>query len=180
MLEKEKHSNEELESIDVDLVDEIDKYINGINPVFGNEPIPRNLFNDCIIAAAHHFAEWQREKDIKLDKIDDLEEFAQIWAYSNYYKELDEINCDSLYSGVKKGAKWYENKMKEALQTEYEKGRFDMREEMVKNAVGGKVVYQIGSAEIAPTDIQYKVLSDKVFIPNVKLGDRVKILIIKP
>lgn len=74
----------------------------------------------------------------------------------------------------------HKNKMKEVLQTEYEKGRFDMREEMVKNAVDGKVLYQIGSAEIAPTDIRYKVVSDKVYIPNAKLGDRVKILIIKP
>jgi hypothetical protein len=131
MIKKEKYGRDTCTSIDDELDEEINKYITG-SPVFANEPIPRNLFNDCIIAAAHHFS------------------------------------------------KWHENKMKEVLQTEYEKGRFDMREEMVKNAVDGKVVYQIGSAEIAPTDIRYKVVSDKVYIPNAKLGDKVKILIIKP
>lgn len=61
----------------------------------------------------------------------------------------------------------------------YEKGKADVMKEMMKDAVEGEVVYQIGSAEIAPTDIQYKVMSDRVYIPNVKLGDKVKIIIIK-
>lgn len=33
------------------------------------------------------------------------------------------------------GAEWQNNQMKEALQNEYEKGRFDMRDEMMKDAV---------------------------------------------
>lgn len=74
---------------------------------------------------------------------------------------------------------WQKQQMKEALQTEYEKGRFDMREEMMKDAVEGEVVYKIGNAEIAPTDVRYKVMSDRVYIPNVKLGDKVKIIICK-
>lgn len=61
----------------------------------------------------------------------------------------------------------------------YEKGRTDMREEMMKDAVEGEVVYKIGNAEIAQTDVRYKVMSDRVYIPNVKLGDKVKIIIIK-
>ena len=69
--------------------------------------------------------------------------------------------------------------MKEILQTEYEKGRFDMREEMMKDAVEGEVVCKIGSAEIAPTEIRYEVVSDRVYIPNVKVGDKVKIIIVK-
>ena len=36
-------------------------------------------------------------------------------------------------------AEWQKNKMKETLQTEYEKGRFDMREEMMKDAMNGCV-----------------------------------------
>ena len=53
------------------------------------------------------------------------------------------------------------------------------KQQMMKNVVDGEVVYQIGSAEIAPTDIRYKVVSDRVYIPNVKLGDKVKIIIVK-
>ena len=53
------------------------------------------------------------------------------------------------------------------------------RKQMMKDAVDGQVVYQIGSAEIAPIDIRYKVVSDRVYIPNVKLGDKVKIIILK-
>ena len=128
---------------------------------------------------AQHFAEWQREKDIKLEKIDDLEEFAQKWAYSNYHKELDEVNCDCLYSGVKKGAEWQKQQMKEALQTEYEKGRFDMQQEMMKDAVEGTVKYEIGSAEIPQCDRRYQVLSDPAPIANAKLGNKVKIIILK-
>lgn len=88
-------------------------------------------------------------------------------------KELDEINCDSLYSGVKKGAKWYENKMKETLQTEYEKGRFDMREEMMKDAVDAEVMYPASSSTL---QIRYKLPKNT----KLKYGDRVKIIIIKP
>lgn len=54
------------------------------------------------------------------------------------------------------------------------------KQQMMKDVVEGEVVYQIGSAEFAPTDIQYKIVSDRVYIPNVKLGDKVKIIIIKP
>lgn len=50
---------------------------------------------------------------------------------------------------------------------------------MMKDAVKGEVVYQIGSSILAPTDIRYKVVSDRVYIPNVKLGDKVKIIIVK-
>lgn len=53
------------------------------------------------------------------------------------------------------------------------------KKQMMKDAVGGEVVYQIGSSVLAPTDIMYKVVSDRVYIPNVKLGDKVKLIIIK-
>lgn len=51
--------------------------------------------------------------------------------------------------------------------------------QMMKDAVEGEVIYQIGSSIIAPTDIKYKVMSDRVYISNVKLGDKVKIIIVK-
>lgn len=53
------------------------------------------------------------------------------------------------------------------------------KQQMMKDAVDGEVVYQIGSSILAPTDIRYKVVSDRVYIPNVKLGDKVKIIIVK-
>lgn len=124
-------------------------------------------------------SEWQRKKDQEIDKLTespDLDEAS--WKYS----DRDGITYGQRYAmqiDFKAGAKWQKQQMKETLQTEYEKGRFDMREEMMKNAVEGEVVYQIGSSIIAPTDIRYKVMSDRVYIPNVKLGDKVKIIICK-
>lgn len=111
-----------------------------------------------IAEIAIHFANWQHGKDF-----DDLLQ-SEMKFPKEYYERG---KADAM------------KEMKEALQTEYEKGRFDMREEMMKDAVDGEVVYQIGSAEIAPTDIRYKIMSDRVYIPNVKLGDKVKIIIIK-
>ena len=73
----------------------------------------------------------------------------------------------------------YEQNMKEALQTEYEKGRYDRREEMMKDAVEGTVKYEIGSAEIPQCDRRYQVLSDPIPITNAKLGDKVKIVVLK-
>lgn len=63
-------------------------------------------------------------------------------------------------------AEWQKNKMKEALQTEYEKGRFDMRDEMMKDAVECTWGSQATSA----------FMSD---YPNIDIGDKVKIIIIK-
>ena len=138
-------------------------------------------FND-IKEIAHHFAEWQREKNIKLEKIDDLEEFAQKWAYSNYHKELDGVNCDCLYSGVKKGAEWQKQQMKEALQTEYEKGRFDMREEIMKDAVEGEVYkgYVGNQIVVSSKDGSSKYVAfDASYADAFCVGDKVKIIIVK-
>lgn len=102
---------------------------------------------------------------------EDLEEAASKYVREDFHERSR--------ADFKAGAEWQKQQMKEALQTEYEKGRFDMREEMMKDAVEGEVVYKIGNAEIAPTDVRYKVMSDGVYIPNVKLGDKVKIIICK-
>ena len=103
---------------------------------------------------------------------EDLEEAASKYVREDFHERSR--------ADFKAGAEWQKQQMKETLSTEYEKGRFDMQQEMMKDAVEGEAVYQIGSAEIAPTDIKYKVVSDRVYIPNVKLGDKVKIIIIKP
>lgn len=74
------------------------------------------------------------------------------------------------------GAEWQNNQMKETLQTEYEKGRYDTRKEMMKDAVETTIV----------NDWQYGKDPDHVVIPAIHqriegfgVGDRVKIIIIK-
>lgn len=69
-------------------------------------------------------------------------------------------------------AEWQKNKMKEALQTEYEKGRFDMREEMMKDAVEAEVMYPASSSTL---QIRYKLPKNT----KLKYGDKVKIIICK-
>ena len=64
-----------------------------------------------------------------------------------------------------KGADWRENHMKESLQVEYEKGRFDIREEMMKDAMEGE--YWDGSIYLDNRPTKYED------------GDEVKIIIVK-
>ena len=136
---------------------------------------------------ARHFAKWGRNhfEDRSEMVSKDLEE-AAINAW-NKYSGLELMHIEEVVAFFKEAAEWQKQKdFEELLKSDmnqfkkcYEKGRFDMREEMMKDAVDGEVVYQIGSAEIASTDIRYKVVSDRVYIPNIKLGDKVKIIILK-
>ncbi len=80
--------------------------------------------------------------------------------------ELEESDSLSFVNIFSKGAEWQKNKMKEALQTEYEKGRFDMREEMLKDAMECTWGSQATSA----------FMSD---YPNIDVGDKVKIVVLK-
>ena len=113
------------------------------------------------------------------DQSDDLEEAAQEYSFNIPTQlEADIIWKCETEQHFKDGAEWQKQQMKEALQTEYEKGRFDMREEMIKDAVEA-VKYEIGSAEIPQCDRRYQVLSDQTPIANAKLGDKVKIIICK-
>jgi hypothetical protein len=45
----------------------------------------------------------------------------------------------------------------------------------MKDAVDGEVVYSVGTA----LEKQYKVISERVTMNGIKLGDKVKIIIIK-
>lgn len=83
---------------------------------------------------------------------------------------------DSLRNQFEAGIEWHENQMKGLLQTEYEKGRFDMREEMMKDAVETTIV----------NDWQYGKDPDYAIIPAIhqringfNVGDKVKLIIIK-
>jgi hypothetical protein len=122
---------------------------------------------------AQYFAEWQRKKDQEIDKLTespDLDEAS--WNYSN----RDGITYGQRYAmqiDFKAGAKWQHGKdFDDLLQSEmkfpkefYEKGRFDMRDEMMKDAVGGE--YWDGSIYLNNRPTEYKD------------GDKVKIIIIK-
>ena len=86
-------------------------------------------------------AEWQKQQDEKLFKEDS-------WNYiEENYPNITEEEKLRLYDiSIKSrlaGANAVKQQMKETLQTEYEKGRFDMREEMMKDAQDAVVV--IGS-----------------------------------
>ena len=104
---------------------------------------------------ARHFAEWQHGKDF-----DDLLQ-SEMKFPKEYY---DRGKADAM------------KEMKEALQTEYEKGRFDMREEMMKDAVedcsviflsDNKNWLQIPGANLVKA------------LESFKQGDKVKIIIVK-
>jgi len=122
---------------------------------------------------ARHFAEWQKEKDYKMYAHMSLKDIHDAW------QELKKNKPDiEKYPAIcfQKGTDWRENQMKEALQTEYEKGRFDMREEMMKDAVEDcSVVFlsdnknwlQIPGANLVKA------------LESFKQGDKVKIIIIK-
>lgn len=99
---------------------------------------------------------------------------------SQAYKGVHSTYSDDKIA-FKAGAKWHESKMKEALQTEYEKGRFDMREEMMKDAVEG-VVHHFPHDELAAVhynDPKGIPMSIYVSSKGLSAGDKVKILIVK-
>lgn len=90
---------------------------------------------------------------------EDLEEAASKYVREDFHERSR--------ADFKAGAKWQKQQMKEVLQTEYEKGRFDMREEMMKHAVEAKVDLDL--------DCNIKLDCEYEF----HVGDKVKIIIIK-
>ncbi|MBP5723803.1 MAG: hypothetical protein J6X18_09575 [Bacteroidales bacterium] len=97
------------------------------------------------------------------ERNEDLEEELHSWM-----KE----NCDNngFFNQLELAhhfAEWQKRHMKEALQTEYEKGRFDMREELMEDAVDAKVYLDLdGNIKL---DCEYE----------FHVGDKVKIIILK-
>jgi hypothetical protein len=78
-------------------------------------------------------------------------------------------------------AEWQKNQMKVALKTEYEKGRFDMREEMMKDAVEG-IIHHFADDELAAVhynDPKGTPMSIYVSSKGLSAGDKVKIIIVK-
>lgn len=76
-------------------------------------------------------------------------------------------------------AEWQLNRMKEILRTEYEKGRFDMREEMMRDALDGCVTLIVKS----DTSSRNLFISTQQLYKELQKyddGDKVKIIIFKP
>ena len=146
-----------------DLEEEIDRCWEGwIDPNPEVKGVDRYLSKDEFSTYARHFAEWQKEQDYKMYAHVPLKDIHDAW------QELKKNKPDiENYPAVcfQKGADWRENHMKESLQVEYEKGRFDIREEMMKDAMEGE--YWDGSIYLDNRPTKYED------------GDEVKIIIVK-
>ena len=100
-------------------------------------------------------------------KSEDLKEEIERWIKKKHFifTEIDEIIETASHF-----AEWQKQNIKEALQTEYEKGRFDMQQEMMKDAVECIVEDWCGD-------------SPEITIPlnpqDFKAGNKVKIIICK-
>lgn len=115
-------------------------------------------------------AEWQKQKDYKMYAHVPLKDIHDAWQELKNNKQ-DIENYPAIC--FQKGADWRENQMKESLQTEYEKGRFDMREEMMKALIGGEITKDIHNQ----LNVKSEPLNDT--FGDIKFGDKVKIVIIK-
>lgn len=73
---------------------------------------------------------------------EDLEEAADKYAKEQYPWQNGYEKWELPIGDFIAGAEWQKEQMKETLQTEYEKGRFDMREEMMKDAVDAEEIWK--------------------------------------
>jgi len=113
-------------------------------------------------------AEWQKENHNKQFGFLNLKDCKD--AYNRWKSTQD--NTSAALAWVR-ACEWQKQQMKEALQTEYEKGRFDMREEMMKALIGGEVVKDIHNQ----LSVKSEPLNDA--FRDIKFGDKVKIIIVK-
>lgn len=143
-----------------DLEEEIDRFEDWINN-FNQSDYPTSY---TVRDIARHFAEWQKQKDLE----DSLK--SDMTMPNKFYK---------------KGKADAMKEMKESLQTEYEKGRFDMREEMMKNTVLETKVMMDSDGDGIETPYEEWLTLENTEIPYIpdnlglKDGDKVKILIVK-
>lgn len=116
-------------------------------------------------------AEWQKQKDEKLFKDDSWNYIEE--NYPNICQEEKLRLYDISIKSRLAGANAIKQQMKEVLQTEYEKGRFDMREEMIKALVNGEIVKDIHNQ----LSVKSEPLNDA--FRDSKFGEKVKIIIVK-
>lgn len=132
---------------------------------------------------ARHFTEWQKQKDEELFSEDTWNYIEE--NYSNITEEEKLKLYDVSIKSRLAGANTIKQHMKEALQTEYEKGRFDMREELIKNTVLETKVMMDCDGDGIETPYEEWLTLENTEIPSLpdnlglKEGDRVKIIIVK-
>ena len=147
-----------------DLIEEIDKIWKTCNPIDEGMGVETaNIHIEQFDDIARHFTDWQKQKDYKMYAHLPLKDIHDAWQELKNNKPDIENSPAICFC---RGANWRENQMKEALQTEYEKGRFEMREEMMKDAVEGE--YWIGEIHL-----------DTPIIQGYDDGDRIKFIPIK-
>lgn len=152
------------------------KHIKSFIDSLPEEPVSENLgaaekyAHTVINLAFKNGSEWQKQQDEELFSKDS-------WTYiEENYPDITEEEKLRLYDiSIKSrlaGAETFKEKMKETLQTEYEKGRFDMREEMmIKDAIDATIL------DIDAQTIEFGLWPEKLL--DIKEGDKVKIIIIK-
>ena len=149
-----------------DLEEEIDRF-------FDKEVRKNLLQNDNVTLfqqirkTAIHFAEYKKKKENDFLRTFD-EEFKRYFHSAVPYDKI-------YYNIARHFAEWQKQQMKETLQTEYEKGLFDMREEMMKDAVEGEIGDIMPLIEVGEMNnyLNY------VKAHKLKIGDKVKIIIVK-
>lgn len=130
-----------------DLIEEIDKIWKTCNPIDEGMGVETaNIHIEQFDAIARHFAEWGRNHfEDKSEMVsEDLEEAAQEYSFNIPTQlEADIVWKRETEQYFKNGAEWQKQKDKQLVgatqkishQHGYDEGRFDMREEMMKDAV---------------------------------------------
>lgn len=115
-------------------------------------------------------------------KSEDLEEEMIRWHKEHFGNKRDWEKTSGEYLTRKSQldiahhfAEWQKQQMKETLQTEYEKGRFDMQQEMMKDAISCNVDWYDGFR----LDYTQERQDDILLKLGADVGDKVKIIIIK-
>ena len=158
-------------------VNTLDTLINQVRHEFPNG-ISEKSFGLAVLEKFQDF-----HNDIEEPASEDLKEAMEL---SITYEPMLEFFCtgqptigaynkDSLRNQFEAGAEWQKQQMKETLQTEYEKGRFDMREEMMKDAISCNVDWYDGFR----LDYTQEQQDDILLKLGAGVGDKVKIIIVK-
>ena len=151
---------------------DLDFLVISLEETIGTSPHSREVIKEHLQKAA----EWQKDRDYKMYAHVPLKDIRDAW------QELKKNKPDiENYPAVcfQKGADWQKQKNFEELFKSdmtlfkecYEKGRLDMREEMMKDAVDATIL------DIDTQTIEFGLWPEKLL--DIKEGDKVKIVIVK-
>lgn len=176
----------------VEAFNDILKFIDSLPEEPINFPHERNIVEK--VFGAGNLESWEYEeakklvllakeellKDLELNKESSSEDLAkEISKWRNHYiSVLDNnlrIDLRDIEVIANHFAEWQLSQMKENLRTEYEKGRFDMREEMIKDAISCNVDWYDGFR----LDYTQEQQDDILLKLGADVGDKVKIIIVK-